>query len=41
VSDEIRRAARRGIIRLQAATFTPEAGLDEIVTGKAGKRKEG
>ncbi len=41
MSDEIRRAARRGIVRLQAATFAPEAGLDEIVTGKAGKRKEG
>ena len=41
VSEEMRRAARRGFIRLQPAPVTPEIIGDEAAASKAGKRKEG
>ena len=41
VSEEMRRAARRGFIRLQPAPVTPEIMGDEAAASKAGKRKEG
>jgi len=41
VSEEMRRAARRGFIRLQPAPVTQEIMGDETAASKAGKRKEG
>jgi hypothetical protein len=40
-SEEMRRAARRGFIRLQAAPVSPEIIGDDATVSKAGKRKEG
>lgn len=41
ISEEMRRAARRGFIRLQQATAVlPGLSEDNAVSGKAGKRKE-
>jgi len=39
VSEEMRRAARRGFIRLQPAPVTPEIMGDEAAASKAGKTK--
>ncbi len=43
VSEEMRRAARRGFIRLQPAPVTPESpdGIGDATVSKAGKQKEG
>lgn len=41
VSDEMRRAARRGFIRLQPANSTVDVAADETITAKSRKRKEG
>ena len=42
VSEEMRRAARRGFIRLQQATAAlPGLSDDDAAASKAGKRKEG
>jgi len=41
VSEEMRRAARRGFIRLQPASSAPDPIGDEATVIKTGKRKEG
>jgi len=41
ISEEMRRAARRGFIRLQPAPISPEPIGDEAIVSKTGKRKEG
>jgi hypothetical protein len=40
VSEEMRRAARRGFIRLQQATAVLPGLVDDDAVSKAGKRKE-